>query len=117
MADVSLGLGRGECTPGCTPPADPPATNIAVPGPRGPGGRIIPLACECRDSTIVTVVDDRGMVTGRARRPKDLRVHDPWTKDRLRASSPSYGTDYRKSFAVLIRELTTRPIEDYRQNP
>jgi hypothetical protein len=106
---LQLALDRGEAV--YFEPAYPPATNIVVIGPRGPDGRIIPLAYESWDNTIETVVDDRGNVTWRARRSDGELSTDPYTTRHHEAAMDS------KSLAELLREVNSRLVRGHRQNP
>jgi hypothetical protein len=101
-------LDRGEAV--SWEPAYPSATNIVVIGPRGPDGRIIPLAYASWDGTIATVVDKNGNVTWRPKRPDGGRSSDPYTTRHHEAMDS-------KSLAELIREVNARLVDAHRQHP
>jgi hypothetical protein len=102
-------LDRGEAI--YRGPADPPATGVVAIGPKGPDGRIIPLAFESRDGTIAAVLDERGNVTRRAGRTDDEPSPHPYTTRHYEAAMDS------KSLAELLREIHSRLVEGHRQNP
>jgi hypothetical protein len=106
---LELALDRGEAI--YREPAYPPATNLVVIGPRGPDGRIIPLAYESRDGTIVTVLDEKGNVTWRASRPDEVRSTDPYTTRHHEAAMDL------KSLAESIREINSLLVKVHTQNP
>jgi hypothetical protein len=106
---LQLALDRGDAI--YREPAYPPATNIVAVGPRGPDGRIIPLAYASRDGTIVTVLDEAGNVTRRASRPDEAPSPHPYTTRHYEAAMDS------KSLAELLREINSRLVEGRRQNP
>ena len=105
---LALALERGEAI--YRGPADPPMTGIVAIGPKGPDGRIIPLAYETRDGMTATVVDEKGNVTWRARRPDEAPSSDPFTTRHYEAAMDS------KSLAELIREINSRLLNNHRQN-
>jgi hypothetical protein len=104
---LELALDRGEAI--YRGPADP-TTNIVAIGPKGPDGRIVPLAYETRDGMTATVVDAEGNVTWRARRPDVAPSSDPFTTRHHEAMDS-------KSLAELIREINARLVDAHRQHP
>jgi hypothetical protein len=104
---LELALERGEAI--YRGPADP-TTGIVAIGPKGPDGRIIPLAYASWDGTIATVVDKNGNVTWRTKRPDGGRSSDPYTTRHHEAMDS-------KSLAELIREINARLVDAHRQHP
>jgi hypothetical protein len=109
LTPLELALERGEAI--YRGPADPPRTGIVAIGPKGPDGRIVPLAYETRDGMTATVVDGKGNVTWRARRPDEAPSSVPFTTRHHEAAMDS------KSLAELIREINARLVDAHRQHP
>jgi hypothetical protein len=109
FAALDEALARGE--PVYCEPAYPPATNVIVYGSKGADGRLVPLAYAAWDGTVVTLRDDRGRVTWRARRPDEVPSNDQWP----RPYEPAM--DFSKSLAELMAEFNARLLEANRQNP
>lgn len=106
---LQIALDRGEAIH--FEPAYPPETNIVVIGPRGPDGRIVPLAYETRDGTILAVLDETGNVTWGASRPDEVPSSEPYTTRHYESAMDT------KSLAELIREVNSRLVSSQRQNP